>query len=77
MACINKLKAKLVEHGIGVVEFAAEIGIDSSTLYRKLRKPDTFQLWELQRIKEILHLTPTQFSQIFLEREHPKRRDAR
>lgn len=32
----NKLKAKIVENGMNVSELAAKIGMDKSTLYRKI-----------------------------------------
>ena len=32
----NKLKAKIVENGMNVTELAAKIGMDKSTLYRKI-----------------------------------------
>ncbi|MBS5751468.1 MAG: helix-turn-helix domain-containing protein [Veillonella parvula] len=35
---IRKLKAKLVEKDISIIQFANILGIDRSTVYRKLNK---------------------------------------
>lgn len=37
MVNINKLKARVVENGMSIPELAKEMGLDKSTLYRKLR----------------------------------------
>ena len=38
MVNIRKLKAKLVEKDISIIELANVLGIDKSTVYRKLNK---------------------------------------
>lgn len=62
---IPKLKGKMVEEGYSVDTLATEIGIDRSTLYRKLESVEKFTIREAQKIKEVLHLTNNEASAIF------------
>lgn len=67
MIKINKLKARMMELEYGMEALSAAIGINVSTLYRKLRHPDTFYLWELQQIQQILNLDKYQIFDIFFD----------
>lgn len=63
---VNKLKAKLVERGISVSELAEMIGINKSTLYRKLNaNGDSLLVSEANAIVKVLHLTPGEAMAIF------------
>ena len=57
----------MIELGFCMKSLSTEIGIDISTLYRKLRHPDTFYLWELQQIQQILNLDKNQIFDIFFD----------
>lgn len=63
----NKLKARMMELGYGMGVLSTEIGINISTLYRKMREPDAFYLWELQKIQQILNLDKDQIFDIFFD----------
>lgn len=63
---VNKLKAKMIERGYNVETLAAAIGMNKSTLYRKLQKLAVFTIGEVKRIKEILGLTDQEAIEIFL-----------
>lgn len=41
MVNINKLKGKIVECGLNITELACKIGIDRTTLYRKINSDGT------------------------------------
>lgn len=67
MIKINKFKARMMELGYGMGVLSTEIGINISTLYRKMREPDAFYLWELQKIQQILNLDKDQIFDIFFD----------
>ena len=62
----NKLKAKLVEKGINVDGFADQIGMDRSTLYRKLANFEKITIGEATRMKSALGLSGKDATDIFL-----------
>ena len=62
---IQKLKGKITERGLNVESLAAEIGIDKSTLYRKLNAGEKFTIGDAQKIKESLALTDEEANDIF------------
>lgn len=69
MVKVNKIKARMLELGYGMETLSTEIGIHISTLYKKLKKPDTFQLWELQKLHTALRLDQYQVFDIFFAAE--------
>ncbi len=62
---IPKLRGKMVEMGFSVESLATEIGIDKSTLYRKLDNGEKFTVGEAQKIRNALDLTNDEASAIF------------
>ncbi|MEK4302433.1 helix-turn-helix transcriptional regulator [Oceanobacillus sp. FSL W8-0428] len=63
---VNKLKGKIVEKEMSITQLAKEIGIDRSSLYRKLNNEgDTLSIKEANRIVEILGLTREESIAIF------------
>ena len=66
MVNINKLKGKIVENGLTVGELAKEIGLDKSTLYRRLNNDgETFTIREANLICSVLGLTGKEATEIF------------
>ncbi len=66
MVNIRKLRAKMVENGVNVENLAASIGIDKSTLYRRLAgNGEEFTIKEADLIREALSLSATDASEIF------------
>lgn len=67
MVKVNKLKAKVVERGLTVGEVAEQLGINRSTLYRKMRDQTgkSFTVKEVQHLSTILQLTTTEIQDIF------------
>ncbi len=61
----NKLKAKIIERGLTVTEFASRINMDRSSLYRKLSNSQRLTIGEVERIKDVLKLTNEEASAIF------------
>lgn len=49
---------RLEADGMNVAELAALIGMDDSTLYRRLRNPDSFRLDELRKLLHYYRVTP-------------------
>jgi DNA-binding XRE family transcriptional regulator len=62
---IPKLKGKMVEMGYNVETFATQIGVDRSTLYRKLECGEKISIGEAQRMKDVLSLSNEEVSAIF------------
>lgn len=66
MVNVNKLKGKIVECGMNVPKLAKEIGIDKSTLYRKLQDDgDSITIKEASLIIDVLKLTQEEAHSIF------------
>lgn len=62
----NKLRGKIVENGLNVGRLANILGIDRSTLYRKINSDgDTLTVSEANHICEVLDLTPDEAMSIF------------
>lgn len=62
---VKKLKSVLVDAGINVETLAKEMGIDRSTLYRKLADPKRMTIKDAIFIKNALHLTDNKARDIF------------
>lgn len=62
---IAKLKGKMVEKGMNVDELATKVGINRSTLYRKLDGGEKITIGEAMKIKKALGLTSEEASVIF------------
>lgn len=63
---LNKLKAKIVELGMNVEMLADKIGMERSTLYRKLNKFEKITIGEAIRMKDALNMTDEEATDIFL-----------
>lgn len=57
MCDVAKLKGKMVEKGINQAMLSQKVGIDRSTLSRKLKTGETFTIGEANKIAKALHLT--------------------
>ena len=62
---VNKLKGAIVERALSVEKLADMMGIDTTTLYRKLKNPSSFTLGEADKIVRCLHLTANEGQAIF------------
>jgi putative cro-like protein len=63
---VNKLKGKIVENGLNVSQLASSIGIDKTTLYRKLTSNgDTLTISEAEKIARTLNLSMEDVNAIF------------
>lgn len=65
MVRVNRLRAQMLEREFSMEELSEEIGIHISTLYRKMRAPESLCLWEIEKIRDALRLTPEQVLDIF------------
>jgi plasmid maintenance system antidote protein VapI len=63
---LNKLKAKIVELGLNVESLADRIGMERSTLYRKLNNFDKITIGEAIKMKSALEMTDAEATDIFL-----------
>lgn len=62
---VQKLKGKIVEKGMTNEGLAAKIGIDRATLHRRITN-DNLKIRDVQRMCEVLSLTPQEAICIFL-----------
>lgn len=65
MCDVAKLKGKIVERGFNQLLLAKEVGMDRSTLNRKIKKGETFTIGEANRIAIVLDLTKDEAMSIF------------
>lgn len=66
MVDINKMKGKIVEKGWNIDRLAKEIGMNRSTLYRKMNSNGTeFTIREADMIATVLGLTYDDINAIF------------
>lgn len=63
---VNKLKGKIAEKGLSVEKLAQKIGVDRSSLYRKLNNAEKITIGEATRMKDVLEMTPEEATLIFL-----------
>ena len=63
---LNKLKGKIVEKGWNVETLAEQIGVDRSSMYRKLNNFEKITIGEAKKITVALELTNEEASFIFL-----------
>lgn len=63
---IPMLKGKFVENGLNVESVAEMIGIDRSSLYRKLNNGEKITCGEAKRIRNALNLSDKEAVIIFL-----------
>lgn len=63
---VRKLKAKLVEKDVSVVDLANILNVDKSTVYRKFNKSgESFTVSDVDKIAEALSLTYNDINEIF------------
>lgn len=66
MVNVNKLKGKIVENELTIAELAENMGLDRSTLYRKLNLDgETFTIKEANLICNALNLSKQEAMEIF------------
>lgn len=63
---INKLKGKIVERDMNVEKLADAIGIDRSSLYRKLNAAEKITIGEAIKMKDVLAMDDSEAYEIFL-----------
>lgn len=67
---MNKLFGKIAEQGYTKTKFVAELGMDYSTFCRKTdRNGESFTIGEAHRICDLLSLSPTDATDIFLSQD--------
>jgi len=71
MVKVNKLKAKIVERDLSIQTVAKQLGMNRSTLYRKLKRGsgEAFTVGEVRKLSEILQLTPDEITEIFFSKD--------
>ena len=62
---VNKLKGRIVEKGMNVETVAKRIGIERSSLYRKLNNFEKITIGEARKLKDVLELSDEEASAIF------------
>ena len=63
---INKLKGKIVEKGMNIESLADAIGINRSSLYRKLNNGEKITIGEAIQMKKALEMSNEEACEIFL-----------
>lgn len=63
---LDLLKRKIVANGMNVEQLAKSIGIDRSSLYRKLNNADKITIGEAMKMKQVLSMTTEEATEIFL-----------
>ena len=63
---LNKLKGKIVEKGMNVEMLAEQIGVERSSMYRKLNNFEKITIGEAKKITDVLDLSKEEASFIFL-----------
>lgn len=63
---VIKFKIKLIENNLGVCDLAEKIGVNKSTLYRKINgKGDKITIKEVNKIAGILNMSKEDIIDIF------------
>lgn len=61
----KKLKAELLINDLSGKELAEILGVSPTTMYRKIKKPDTLTLDEIKGISKVLKLSSEKILEIF------------
>lgn len=61
----NKFLAKVIERGYTVADIALKLGINRSTLYRKINMETDFTRNEISTLKECLNINLDEMNEIF------------
>lgn len=69
----NLLKGKIIEKGLTLAQFSELSKIKRTALYRKLSGKVEFTRAEIEKIADVLHLSPLLIKDIFLRSKFPKR----
>lgn len=64
---VAMLKKKINENGFNVESIADKIGIDRSTLYRKLNGEVRMTICEANKMKQLLNMTSEEARSIFFD----------
>ncbi len=62
---INELKAEVVRKGLTLGELADLVGMQRTTLWRRLNDPASFTVGEVKKLKETLELNGQRILDIF------------
>lgn len=65
----NRLKSKIIEKGLNVAKTAELLNMNKSTLYRKINGFEKFTVADAVQLKEILSLSNSEATEIFLTQE--------
>lgn len=63
---VNKLKGLLAENEMNVETLAEMIGVERSSLYRKLNNSEKITIGEAAKMKEVLNMSDEKAYEIFL-----------
>ena len=66
----NKFRAKVVGEGLTLEEVAKKLGINPSTLDRKMSGISDFSRNEIQILRKVLRMTAAECDDIFFAEEH-------
>ena len=69
MVAVNKLKGKIAEQGMNMTTIAKSIGLDYSSLYRRLDGQVPFTVSDVEKITKVLHLGSEDIVNIFFAKE--------
>lgn len=62
---LNELKAEIVRNEMTIEEFADNVGIERTTLWRRFSNPNTFTLEEITRMSKLLNVKGSRILEIF------------
>lgn len=62
---VNALRGKIVAKGLNVEKLAEMIGVDRSSLYRKMNNAERITIGEAEKIRTALDMTKQEATDIF------------
>lgn len=65
MVDVRALREQMEHHNLTVEDIAGKIGANRSTVYRKLKRPDSFTVGEVGKIAEMLQISAEDKERIF------------
>ena len=72
MVDANLLKGKIIEKGLSIEKIAAIMGINKSSLYRKIASPDCISIKDINILSDTLELNEKDIISIFFSVKNPK-----
>lgn len=69
MVDVRRIRGRMVELGMSVATLADHLSLNPASVYRRFNSPEDITVGEAQKIKNVLHFSGAEASEIFFTDE--------